>query len=135
MAELKTKPTTGSVAAFLEAVADETRRNDALALCKILEEVAGAPPKMWGRNIVGFGERRLKYASGRELDWPPIAFAPRKQNLTLYLSGGFERLESLLARFGKHSHGKGCLHFKRLADVDATVLRELVRASLEPNSG
>ena len=42
---------------------------------------------------------------------------------------GFSGYGELLARLGKHSTGKSCLHVKRLGDVDVDVLRELVRRS------
>ncbi len=83
-------------------------------------------PEMWGPAIVGFGKVHYKYESGREGDMPIIGFSPRKQNLTLYLMGGFEKHEKLLAKLGRHSLGKGCLYIKRLSDVDSSVLEELI---------
>jgi len=35
-----------------------------------------------------------------------------------------------MARPGPHTTGKGCLYLKRLADVDRSVLEELVAESL-----
>jgi hypothetical protein len=35
----------------------------------------------------------------------------------------------LLKKLGKHKTGKGCLYVKRLADVDAKVLEEIITAS------
>ncbi|MBP8950281.1 MAG: DUF1801 domain-containing protein, partial [Candidatus Promineofilum sp.] len=72
-----------------------------------------------------------KYASGQEGDWPLTAFSPRKANLTLYITPGFERYEELLGRLGKFTTGKSCLYVKRLSDVDEATLRELVRQSVE----
>lgn len=43
---------------------------------------------------------------------------------------GFSKYEELLARLGKHKKGKACLYLKKLADVDAGVLRELVERSV-----
>ena len=85
---------------------------------------------MWGESIVGFGSYHYKYASGREGDWFVVGFAPRKQDLTLYLMYGLDQYEALLSRLGKHKTGKGCLYVKRLADVDMAVLRELVAESV-----
>jgi len=85
MAEAKTKPTKESVRAFLDRIADEERRRDCRTLLQLMRRAAGAPPKMWGAGIVGFGSYRYVYASGREGDWPVTAFAPRKQDLTLYM--------------------------------------------------
>jgi hypothetical protein len=126
MAEPKTRATQASVTKFLDKVSDEGRRQDCQALVKMMTRATGAEPKMWGTSIVGFGSHKIRYASGRELDWPPLAFAPRRQDLTLYglLSG--DEADDLLGRLGKHARGKGCLYIKRLADVDASVLRRLI---------
>ncbi len=129
MAELKTQKNDASVEAFLHTV-DEKRREDCFALLKLMDEVTGAPAKMWGSAIVGFGEYHYKYASGREVDWMLVGFSPRKHNLTLYIMSGFDRYDELLGKLGKHSVGKSCLYIKRLADVDTDVLRQLVEASV-----
>jgi len=95
-----------------------------------MRELSGAEPRLWGSAIVGFGTQPLRYASGRELEWPLIAFSPRKQDLTLYLSGGPPLRAALLAKLGKHKTGKVCLYIKRLADVDLGVLRALIADAL-----
>jgi hypothetical protein len=126
MAELKTKPNDGDVAAFLAAVPDTQKRNDSLVLLELFRTVTGDPGKMWGTAIVGFGDYHYAYASGREGDWFVTGFSPRKQNLTLYCMGSYEQHGELLARLGKHKLGKGCLYINRLKDVDLDVLRELL---------
>ena len=131
MAELKTKPTTASVSDFLDTIDDDERRKDCLAVVKIMQKATGAKPKMWGPSIVGFGDHRYKYASGRELDWFLTGFSPRKKDLTLYIMPGFERYEELMSSLGKYKTGKSCLFIKRLADVDPTVLRTLVEDSVK----
>ena len=130
MAELKTKATTASVSDFLARIADEERRKDCLAVAKIMEKATGAKPRMWGPSIVGFGEMRYKYASGRELDWFLTGFSPRKNDLTLYIMPGFARYAELMKSLGRHKTGKSCLYIKRLADIDQTVLRTLVEQSV-----
>jgi Domain of unknown function (DU1801) len=129
-AELKTAPTDASVAEFLAAIPDERRRADARHVCDLLTKVSGVEPRMWGDAIVGFGERHLSYASGRELDWFEIGFSPRRQNTTLYLTDGVEPHQDLLDRLGKHTTGVGCVYLKRLSDVDNDVLTELVTRSI-----
>ena len=131
MAELKTKLSDASVEVFLDGIADEAKRRDSYAILAMMQEVTGVEAKMWGDSIVGFGSYHYKYASGREADWPLVAFSPRKQNLTLYIMSGFEQYDELLQRLGKHSTGKACLYVKRLADIDLAVLRELVKLSVE----
>lgn len=130
MAEPKTQSTKASVAAFLAAIPDEQRRKDCRAVAKMMQEATGEKPVIWGTGIVGFGTYRYRYASGREGDWPVIAFAPRKNDLTLYIMPGFERFSGLLAKLGRHRSAKSCLYLKRLADVDGAVLRELIGRSV-----
>ncbi len=129
MAQNKTTPTDNSVQAFLQTV-DEKRRADCEALLALMEEETGEPPVLWGDSMIGFGSYHYRYASGREGDWFLVGFAPRKQNLTLYIMAGFEQYEALMARLGKHTTGKSCLYIKRLADIDQAVLRELVSQSV-----
>lgn len=131
MSELKTQPTDQDVDQFLAGIADARQRDDCRAVAAIMREVTGAPARMWGASIVGFGSYRYRYASGREGDWMLTGFSPRKQNLTLYLAYGFENRADLLGRLGKHKLGKACLYIKRLADVDQAVLRELIQQSVE----
>ena len=130
MAENKTKPTEISVAGFIEAITDETKRADAKALVKLMQSASGEKPKMWGPSIIGFGSVHYKYESGREGDMPVIAFSPRKAASVLYGAIGFDGAEKLLAKLGKHTTGKGCLYIKKLSDVDQKVLQTLVAKSL-----
>lgn len=127
----KTGPTGASVDAFLAAVADPARRADAVAVCAMMREATGQPPVMWGTTIIGFGQHRYVYDSGRSGEWFLVGLSPRKAALTLYLGTveGGGRTE-LLARLGKHSLGKGCVYVKRLSDVDHDVLRALIGASV-----
>jgi hypothetical protein len=131
MAELKTQPTNQDVTEFLNNVPDERKREDSFAVLQLMREVTQKEPQMWGSSIIGFGHYHYKYASGHEGDAPVTGFSPRKQNLTLYIMGGFEQYDELLKKLGKHTTGKSCLYLKRLADVDMGILRELVQKSVE----
>ena len=130
MAENKTRPTAQSVAAFVDALEDETRRKDSKALIKLMGKASGEKPKLWGPSIVGFGSHHYVYDSGREGDTPVIAFSPRKAATVLYGATGFDGADRLLARLGPHTTGKGCLYIKQLARVDAAVLEELITTAV-----
>jgi hypothetical protein len=130
-AELKTKKTEANIDDFIESIESEAVRDDCCKLIELMKKATDAEPKMWGANIVGFGYRRLKYASGRELDWMQIAFSPRKANITLYLNLGEGWDTNLLSNLGKHKTGKGCLYVKSLKDVNLEVLDELIKKSAE----
>lgn len=135
MAELKTKKTTASVGAFIDAIEDPQQRKDAAAIVKLMKKVTGAQPKLWGASIVGFGDHHYVYESGREGDWFIAGFSPRKANLTLYIMDGFSEYQKLLAKLGKHKTGKSCLYVKRLSDIDLGVLEELLARSVEHVKG
>ncbi len=135
MAELKTKQTKASVQAFLESVSDETQRKDCLKIMGLMQQITGEKPKMWGNSIVGFGNYRYKYASGREGEWFVTGFSPRKTSLTLYIMSGFSRYEDLLGKLGKHKTGKSCLYVKSLAEIDQAVLGRLVEESVAQLQG
>lgn len=134
MAEIKTKRTEASVEEFFNKIDDENVRRDTRKIAELMQKATGEEPKMWGDSIVGFGYRRVKSASGREVDWMIIGLSPRKQNLTLYLSTGGGWNEDLLSRLGKHKTGMGCLYVKRLSDVDENVLQELIEQSVTANT-
>lgn len=134
MAELKTKKNTASVKDFLAKIENPEKRKDAETLVKIFIEIIKEKPVMWGSAIIGFGEFRYKYASGREGDWMAAGFSPRKTAFSLYLSEcmyGFDKFKDLLDKLGKHTTGAGCLYIKKLSDVDVEVLKKLIKASLK----
>lgn len=131
MAEAKTKPTKASVTQFLNKIPDAARREDCFAVAKMMEEITGSKPQMWGPAIVGFGLFSYKYASGHEGDWPVAAFSPRKQDLTLYLTPGFQKHEELMSQLGKHRTGKSCLYIKRLSDIHVPTLKKLIKTSVK----
>jgi hypothetical protein len=130
MAENKTQATDGDVTAFIEGVADEAQRADAHRIAEMMARLSGAPAKMWGPSIIGFGAYHYKYDSGREGNAPRIGFSPRKGQTVIYLTDGYVGKEAQLARLSKHKLGKSCLYVKRLSDVDMAVLEEMVVASL-----
>jgi hypothetical protein len=130
-AELKTKVNDASVTKFLNSVPDEQKRKDCFEIMKIMKQVTREEPKMWGSSIVGFGSYHYRGRSGREGDWMLTGFSPRKQNLTLYIMGGFDKQAGLLKNLGKFTTRVGCLYIKKLDDVDKKVLKELVTASVK----
>lgn len=125
--ENKTKPTSTDIKAFLSSVAQH-QRADAEIITQLMTAISGEKPVIWG-TMVGFGFYHYKYASGREGDTFKMGFAPRKMNLTLYVLNGFSGQDELLAKLGSHTTGKVCLYIKKLADVDMTMLREIIKRS------
>lgn len=131
MAELKTRKTGASVAAFIAGIEDETVRKDCKALLSLLKEATGSQARMWGPAIVGFGDFQYQYPNGDEVDWFLAGFSPRKQNLTMYLMSGYEPFPELLQKLGKHSTGRSCLYFKRMSDIHQPTLKKLIQQSVK----
>ena len=96
-------------------------------MLKIITDITGKKPRIWGDNfIIGFGKYKYKRkGSKQEYEWFNVGFAPRKDKLTLYLTCYLEK-EPLIKKLGKCTHGKGCLHIKKLEDVDMTILKKLI---------
>ncbi|PQO28292.1 DUF1801 domain-containing protein [Blastopirellula marina] len=131
MAENKTKPTGVSPTKFINELEDLQQRKDCKQLLKMMKAATGEKAVMWGPSIVGFGSCHYKYASGREGDIMRVGFAPRKNQLSLYLSCDIQRSADLLAQLGKYKTGKGCLYIKKLGDVDLDVLAQLIERGIE----
>lgn len=121
-----TKPGLADVDTYLAAVEPVARREDAQAVLAVMREVTGVEPMLWGGSMVGFGSQPYTTADGKEREWFALGLAPRKAALTLYGLTYYGSNAPLLERLGTHTTGKGCLYVKRLTDVDAGVLRELI---------
>jgi hypothetical protein len=125
MAENKTKPTAASVDDFIHSL-PEPRQPDARTLVRLMQSVSRQKPKMWGPSIIGFGSYHYRYESGREGDMPLVCFSPRKSGNVVYIC---LTDKTLLDKLGKHKLSGGCLHIKKLSDVDSAVLKTIVANS------
>jgi hypothetical protein len=130
MAENKTKAIEARVEDYIAARASDEQKPDCKALMAILRKVTSQQPKMWGPSIVGYGSYRYTYESGRTGEMCLAGFAIRGREFVVYLEAEGEKQEALLARLGKYKMGKSCLYFKRLADLEQTVLEELIVGSV-----
>lgn len=131
MATAKTVPTGASVTAFLWAIENPRRREDAQLIKQMMGGVTGLRPKMWGPSIVGYGKYHYKYASGREGDFFLTGFSPRKAAMTVYIIPGFKSYGDLLAKLGPHKHSSSCLYLPSLDKVDLKVLEKLIATSVK----
>jgi hypothetical protein len=130
VAEAKTTRTKQKVGDFIKLLPDEDRRKDCTTLVKLMAKAAGATGAMYGAGIVGFGTQTITYSGGRTGEWPVVAFAPRQADLTLYV-GARKAPKPLLKQLGKHKVCGGCLHIKRLSDVDLDVLGRVIADSVK----
>ena len=125
MAENKTKQTKTSVTAFLNKIKNKQLRDDCFSILDMMQKATKEDPVMWGTAIVGFGTLHYVYESGREGDTVVIGFSPRKENISIYLTGGLKPIENELQHLGKYKTGKGCLYIKSLGDVNGEILGKI----------
>jgi hypothetical protein len=129
LAKIKTTPTSSSVDSFIDAIADEQKRNDSKVILGMMEKAMNEKPTMWGSSMIGFGNVRYKSpATGREVDWFKIGFSPRKANLSLHLVD-LQRHTDALKKLGKYKTGAGCLYINKLEDVDVKVLEKIIASA------
>ncbi|MEM9024438.1 MAG: DUF1801 domain-containing protein [Bacteroidota bacterium] len=128
MGTLANSETNKSVTEFLEAVPNQQRKADSLAILEVMKAITGEAPKIWGKSIVGFGKYSYQRKNGDEFEWFNVGFSPAKAHLSVYLMFDIAE-EPLMAQLGKHTHGRGCLYIKRLEDVDMDVLKQLIAKS------
>lgn len=130
MAETKTRATAASVDQYLAARATEEQRADCESLMAMMHRVTGERPRMWGPSIVGYGTYEYVYESGRQGRSCLTGFAVRGREIVVYLVGEDAGQDRLLAKLGKHRMGRACLYFRRLDDLDRSVLERLIVGSV-----
>lgn len=130
MAQSKTRFTGASVGDYLAERGSEEQRSDCRELIALLRKVTRHAPRMWGPSIVGFGSYRYTYESGHSGEAPLTGFAIRGRDLVVYVMPESEEEKALVRKVGRHKMGKSCLYFRRLADLDRSVLEKLVSDSV-----
>jgi hypothetical protein len=130
MAENKTKPTDASVDDYIASRANAQQEKDCRELMALFRKISGQKPRMWGPSIVGYGRYKYTNSSGRPAEVPVACFAIRGRDLVVYVYAEGPKQKALLSRVGKHKMGKSCLYFRQLADLDKSVLEQLVVGSL-----
>ena len=126
----KFAPTGQTVAEVIESLPSDNKKADAYELLVLYERVSGEDAVVWYPNIIGFGQYHYMYDSGHEGDATLLAFSPRKAKISLYLDQDFPEREELLDKLGKIKKAKGCVYVNKLADIDMSVLEELLVKSL-----
>ncbi len=102
---------------YLKNIKKDTKREDCLALTKLIEDESGFKARMQGR-IVAFGDTFL------------IGFLPRTQDISIYLVGDPSTVKKELDVLGKHKRTKCCLYINKLADINEKILRKIVKKSV-----
>jgi len=82
-----------SVLEFIQTIELKQRHVDALELLAIFAEVTIHELVLWGSSIIGYGSFSYQTADTKTHQFMRTGFSPRKQNLVLYIMGGFNEFE------------------------------------------
>src|SRR5580658_4929258 len=118
-----------SVEDYIASLDDEQTVKDTKLLIEMMQRISGHQPKIWNVGTIGFDTYHYKYDSGREGDAQAIGFYPRKDKMTIYLMDGTAQHSELMARLGKHTRSRVCVHIKRLSNIDLPILDQILQQS------
>ncbi len=141
MSGLATQANQRSVTKFLDTLENENQKKDCYTLKQTMEKETGYAAVMWGNDknpdyIIGYGSYSYsRKGSKEEYTWFHEGFAPRKNNITIYLTLDLDQETTLLDQLGKYKKGKGCLYIKKLEDIDMSILKKLIRKSKDAKYG
>ena len=130
MKQNKTRPTQGSVATYLDGITPIQKQQDCRWLDQLFQKLTRKEAVLWGSSILGYGQYRYRYKSGREGDWFLGGFAARKQAITIYLLCDLSHPELDFFDLGTYKKGVGCLYIKKLEEVDLKKLTTLIAKAI-----
>ena len=114
------------------ATLPEDRRADVRRLHRLIRKSAPSLKPFVADGGIGYEPMRVRYASGREVDWMAVGLAVNKNGLALHVmlpADGSAMPEIRKERFPKGDVGKSCVRFKKLDDLDEHAVVALVRAA------
>ncbi len=124
------KPTSATNPDEYITLIPEPRKQEIETLHALIQKtVPSLKPRILS-GMIGYGSYNYRYASGREGDWSLIALASQKNYISVYVCS-MEKDKYLAEiykdKLPKASIGKSCIRFKKLADIDLTVLTEIIK--------
>lgn len=114
------------------ASAPAERQAELVALDALIRRCAPKLAPSEAEGMLAYGLFHYRYASGREGDTHKIIVNCTKNGFSLHcLAADAEGYvaERFKPRFPKANVGKSCVRFKKLADLDAATLAELIRTT------
>lgn len=115
---------------MLTGIEDVQKQKDCFVLLELFKDITKEEPKLWNGTMVGFGQYEYRYESGREGKWFLTGFAPRKNNLVIYLVGNVNNRKTALKELGSYKESSSCLYLKSLKKVDLKKLRLAIEESV-----
>jgi hypothetical protein len=113
---------------------DEPRKSEINELHQLIVKTAPQLKPFMISGMIGYGKYHYKYASGREGEWCTIALASQKNYISVYvcvMNGEHYLAEDYKSKLPKANIGKSCIRFKKIADIDLEVLKDLIKTGLK----
>ncbi len=104
---------------------DDVRRPQIAELDARIRAVAPNLERHMMSGLLSYGHYQYESVSGRKGDWMILALASNKAYISLYASP--IGVEAYAKRLPKANLGKGCIRFKRIDDIDLSVIDDIVR--------
>lgn len=124
------KPTNAkSVSEYIKALPKE-RKEPILFLHKFIQATAPKFKPYFSYNMLGYGKFKYKNYKKEIIDWPIVALASQKNYISVYvcaIDNGKYVAEKYKSKLGKVSVGKSCIRFKKIEDVNLSVLKEVLK--------
>ncbi len=114
---------------------DEKKRADTLTILHMMQKHTGEKPYITTGNMLGFGQIKYRYPSGRTGETFIIGFGAKKEKFSLHVLWYPKPDDALLAKLGKHKASVGCLYINKLADINLDVLDQLIHRAATDLSG
>lgn len=114
---------------LINSVENKVRRADCKAVVKMMSEITGEDPKIWGKSIIGFGKYKYQRKNGDEFEWFHVGCSPAKAHMSIYLMYDLQNESESLEKLGPNNIGRGCLYIKKLEQVNVDVLKEMIAKS------
>lgn len=111
------------------AAIPEPRRHDVEIIHRLIQKTVPALKPHILSGMIGYGTYRYRYSSGREGDWSLIALANQKNYISIYVcatENGKYIAEGYKGKLPKASIGRSCIRFKKLEDMDLSILKEVI---------
>lgn len=127
MIDFDTLPTENDPQLLINSIDHTRRQHDSNTLLALLSKISNKKAVLWGEDIIGFGQYRYLYKTGREGYWPTISFSPSLQNISVNVMLGFNDYDSLLKKIGHVKHTTNTLILHKLSDINMLALENFLQ--------
>lgn len=109
---------------------DEPRKSDIATLYSLIRKILPKEKPFMMSGMIAFIPYHYKYPSGREGDWFIVGLASQKNYISVYVCAAVDGQyvpEKYKGKFPKANIGRSCIRFKRVSDIDLSVLEKVIR--------